>query len=675
MKLFKLSLILTATIFATSETNADEFEFKVESILDVKQIHHIDVSPDGKSVVYSITETLLGDGYNDYKTQLWVGPIDNPDHHFQFTRDNYTSTYGKWSPDGKAIGFISNRNGNGQLYGIQTYGGEAIQITNTYYGVETFKWSPDGKKVAIVYYADKETSEEDEENSEEEDTHNLSSDVVVKPYERGRSILAIVDVAPYLQDPQELTTEDYFVFGHESFDWAPDSKHIAFTYSTSEETEPLHKSAQIAVVNIETKEITKLPKITDIQCNPFFSPCGNYIAFSKSSTNVSVNNDPIFSIYDIHSNSFTDLSTPMRDNDMTLAHIVGWTDDSSSILCIEPYRTRHALWNVPIDQSRPTRIDNDKEFISNISLSNNKKYIACTVENTSKAPEIYVSELEDFNPVQVTKQNALFDNWEAPRTEIICWKSYDGTEIEGLLTYPKNYIEGEKYPLLLRVHGGPMCNYNEQFLANSIVYPNAPFAEEGFFLFRPNPRGSSGYGEKFRKAVVGDWGGKDFEDLMSGVDALVNSDMIDPLRMGVLGWSYGGYMTAWIVTQTNQFAAASMGAGVSNLTSMAGTTDIDNHMVSMLGGENWENLEGFIGRSPITFANQVETPLMIQHGHYDVRVPYSQSLEFYKTLMRQKKDVILVGYPRSGHTVLEPELRLDCLQRNLNWFIKHVRDK
>ncbi len=204
------------------------------------------------------------------------------------------------------------------------------------------------------------------------------------------------------------------------------------------------------------------------------------------------------------------------------------------------------------------------------------------------------------------------------------WKSKDGKEIEGLLTYPINYQAGTKVPLILNIHGGPTGVFQQTFIGGRGSYPLATFASRGYAILRPNPRDSSGYGKDFRYANQKDWGGADYQDLMSGVDKVIEMGVADPNRLGVMGWSYGGFMTSWIVTQTKRFKAASAGAPVTNLMSFNGTADIPAFVPDYFGGQAWENVEIYQKHSPMFNVKGVTTPTLIQHGEADIRVPISQ---------------------------------------------------
>ena len=283
------------------------------------------------------------------------------------------------------------------------------------------------------------------------------------------------------------------------------------------------------------------------------------------------------------------------------------------------------------------------------------------------------------SPRQLTFTNPQLDMVALAKMKAIRWKSKDGLEIEGVLILPPGYKKGDKLPLLTYIHGGPAF----QFSLGFTVYPPGPpqasrypvhvLAGQGYAIFCPNPRGSAAYGEKFRKANVKDWGGGDYQDIMSGVDHLIAEGIADPERLGVMGWSYGGYMTSWVITQTHRFKAASVGAGVTNLASMYGHTDIPLFMERYFGGPPWKQAKLYTDHSPMTFAGNIKTPTLIQHGEKDERVPLAQGQELYAALKRLGVPAEFAVYPRQAHNPQEPRLQADVLQRNVDWFNRWLK--
>ena len=295
------------------------------------------------------------------------------------------------------------------------------------------------------------------------------------------------------------------------------------------------------------------------------------------------------------------------------------------------------------------------------------------MQTADRPPEAFAAKVTDQSPTQVSHVNDEIAKISVGKTEVIKWKSKDGREIEGLLTYPNNYVVGTKVPFILNVHGGPAGVFGANYIGGRGVYPLATFASRGYAILRANPRGSSGYGTEFRRANMKDWGGMDYQDLMTGVDKVIEMGVADPNRMGVMGWSYGGYMTSWIVTQTKRFKAASAGAPVTNLMSFNGTADIPGFIPDYFGGQSWEIPEVYAKHSAMFNIKGVTTPTLIEQGDADVRVPISQGYEFYNALKAQGVPTRMIVLPRQPHGPTEPKMQIAAMQANLDWFEKYLK--
>jgi dipeptidyl aminopeptidase/acylaminoacyl peptidase len=295
------------------------------------------------------------------------------------------------------------------------------------------------------------------------------------------------------------------------------------------------------------------------------------------------------------------------------------------------------------------------------------------MQGSADPPEAFVSSVDAVSPHPVTSINAGLPKSSLGETKVVRWTGPGAVTIEGLLTLPAAYLEGTRYPLLVITHGGPPSAFTQTFIGSPAHYPIAAFAERGYAVLRPNIRGSTGYGKDFRYANYADWGGQDFQDMMSGVDYLIDKGIGDPERLGVMGWSYGGYMTAWTVTQTKRFRAASIGAPITDLASLNGIADMTTFVPDYFHGEAWEKPEPYIQRSPLYQVKGVSTPVLLQHGAADTVCPLPQSKEFYDALVKMGVEVRMTIYPRSGHIVRESKFVLHIMQENLDWFDQHLR--
>ena len=435
--------------------------------------------------------------------------------------------------------------------------------------------------------------------------------------------------------------------------------------------------SDIAMVPADSGEIVKLVSRKGVDRNPVFSPDGKYLAFETSNGN----HEPIglsdVNLIEISSKVITTLPhTPDRS-----ASLIDWKDDQ--LFIAEVYHTARVAMSMDISKLGRTQEKELKINRNNLmhdtmgaggaySYSNNG-VMSYRYESTNKPAEVFVKDLNSGELKQISHINDGLKFESFAKTELIKWKSKDGLDVEGLLTYPLNYEKGKKYPIILNVHGGPAGAFTQGFTGRPSIYMVQYFAENGYAILRPNPRGSTGYGKDFRYANFKDWGFGDFEDLVGGVDEVIKLGIGDSENQFLMGWSYGGFMTSFAVTKTNRFNAASMGAGLPNLVSMTTTTDIPDYLVGHMGEEFWNDYETYEKHSAMYQIKNVKTPTQVIHGQNDMRVPFTQGQEFYVALKRMGIDTEMIVYPRTPHGPREPKFLMDVSPRILTWFEKYKK--
>lgn len=661
--LFFMFILPAAT--GNSESVATDRGWTPEIILKVKSVGNVRVSPDGKQVVFTVREAIMTGDKSEYLTHIHMARTDGSPA-FQFTRGEKSCTSPRWSPDGRWLAFTSSRSGKINLYIIPVNGGEARQLTDVQTGVIGFRWSPDGKSIA---FTQTEALDEDQEKKKKagNDAHVVDEDFKMTHI----WLIPVRTDGDKKPDARQITRGDFTVgspFGG-GFDWSPDSKSIAFTHTPTPRVDDW-VLADISIADVASGKIKPLVNSGAAEIYPFYSPDGRWIAFTKSDDPPTWGFTSRIHIIEVDSGK----TRPLANTHDRQPGIIGWSPDGKTILYTEIYRTLNRLSALPTDGGPPDPISNTDKLISGVNVNHTGGHIGFTSQNPTTPPEAYISPLDGFRPLPVSRVQQLPD-LPLGRTEIIRWQSTDGTPIEGFLTHPVGDHSGQKVPLLVIVHGGPAGVFVRRFIANRGAYPISAFASRGYAVLRCNVRGSSGYGKTFRYANYSDWGGGDYQDIMTGIDHLIEKGIADGENLGIMGWSYGGYMTSWVITQTDRFKAASVGAGVTNLMSFTGTADISGFIPDYFQGEYWDVFDRWRSRSAMFNIKGVATPTLIQHGEKDARVPVSQGYELYNALKRQGVDVKMVTYPRQPHGIREPRLLMDAMQRNLDWFDTWIKEK
>ncbi len=633
---------------------------RLEDLLRIRNIEDARISPAGDRVAYVLSEIDLEK--NATPSRIWLVPTSGGAP-FRLTGGPGRDEMPRWSPDGKTIAFLSDRDGANQLWLIDLAGGEATRPAAVEGGVASFSWSPDGRKIAFLA--------RDPKPPGTDAAPNVPADVVVYDPDIPGLQLFVLDLAT--KETSRLTAPPAAVV---DFSWAPSGKKIAFAVQPSPRIQDLYRT-DILCVDLESKVVRDLVKRTGIDTFPRWSPDGTRVAFLSTEGRTEWIANWYLCLVPAEGGTPRNL-TPKFDEFMFTP---AWSPDGRRIFFQSPSGLRNQLNAVSPETGELRPLIRGDSFWSDFSFSAQADRAAFLGSNPTTPTEVFVSRLDEFNPIRLTFSNPELQDVSLGRQEIVHWKSSDGLEIEGLLMLPPGAPAGQPYPLLTYVHGGPSGRFAAEFSPQigspypiqAECYPLHVLAGLGYAVFMPNPRGSYGYGDKFRKANLLDWGGGDYRDIMSGVDALVDRKIADPEKLGIMGRSYGGYMTGWIISQTNRFKAASLGAGMSNLMSFYGQTDIPGYTEYYLGDVPWKTPDRYLKSSPVLYAAHIRTPTLILHGEKDLRVPLPQAQELYAALKRNGVPVQLIIYPRQGHVAAEPKSMRDMMERNLEWFARWVK--
>lgn len=652
-----LFVILIAVSAGFAQTNA---AWTPEMQLKTKSFGSPRVSPDGSKVVYTVVTEVMTADKSEYLTQIWLASADGKDN-TQITFADKSSTNPKWSPDGKWIAFTSTRKDNkSNLYLLRVGGGEAEMLTDVRSGVTDFEWSHDGRMIAFTM-TDAKSDDEEKNDKAKNDFRFVDENIKL-------ARLYVMPVAKDANDKREshkLTSNNRSVSG---FDWSPDGTKIVFSH-VSDPRADFWPTSDISIVDVASAAVTPLVATSAAESSPAYSPDGKWIAFSAS-------DGPVHWAQSNRINVIPAAGGTAKV--MPLSHdgqpgIIGWSTDGSEVYFNEAKGTGTSLYSANVATSAITEEQTDDAVITGLNLNSAGTTWGFVKQRASEPAEVFVVKMGDQTATQITRFNDDFIKIPTGRTELVKWKSKDGRAVEGLLTYPVGFKMGTKVPLIVNIHGGPAGVFQQNYIGGRGVYPLATFSSRGYAILRVNPRGSSGYGTEFRRANMKDWGVGDYEDIMSGVDKAIEMGVADPNRLGVMGWSYGGYMTSTIITKTKRFKAASAGAPVTNLMSFNGTADIPGFVPDYFGGQSWDLPDVYSKHSAMFNIKGVTTPTLIQQGDADIRVPISQGYELYNALKQQGVPTRMLVLPRQPHGPTEPRMQLAAMKSNLEWFEKYLR--
>ena len=668
-------LILFSLILSIGAIGQKNTSVSFEKWLSLKQAGPAVISPDGHLVAY--TQTTTDWLNNTYDVEIWLSKDKNEP--YQLTRTSKgSSTQPRFTPDSKFISFLADRGDKTQVYLIPVEGGEAFVISRDEDGVSTYEWSPNGKQLAYLKAdpdsaMDKNLKERYGAYSVEDETFrqshlwllnfNLDSIQLAGLYpcyknRKDSSVTKCYEIPVALR----ITKGNFTI---SSFSWSPDSKTIAVTKAPN----PLIPSSQyadIALVDVVSKNVTTLVSNPSVDAFDFWSPDGKQFVYHSTlddSTSFYYKNNRVF-IYDVSTKKSQEVAKDFDEQ----KSIVNWKP--GGIYFTAPQKTKSQLFIIDATSGKVKPLPVNLDVINTIAFSEQTKGIAINGRNYNDLPEVYVT--AENEPIKkLTKFSKQIETFNTPSNEVVQWKSKDGASIEGILLKPKNYDASKKYPLLVVIHGGP-TGVDRPEPTPTYVYPIMQWCERGALILRVNYRGSAGYGEKFRSLNVGNLGVGDMWDVVSGVEYLNSKGMIDTSRMGCMGWSQGGYISAFLTTNTNMFKAISVGAGISNWVTYYVSTDITPFTRQYLQSNPWVDMEIYRKTSPMTTINNAVTPTLIQHGELDRRVPISNAYELYRGLQDRKVPSKLVVYKGFGHGITKPKERLAAIWHNWLWFNQYV---
>nr|WP_255249780.1 S9 family peptidase [Bacillus sp. FJAT-45066] len=638
------------------------------------------VSPTKDKVAYVLTHVdKEKDGYYSY---IYLTDLNGNGRQFtsHYSKDHLVKDVTpKWSPDGSTLAFRSNRTGKNQVWLLHTDGGEAIQLTDVKQGIGEFTWSPDGKQLAVTVHGALDNFSEKEKEDEKKSDVKVITRLRYKGdgvgiYNEDRKHVYLFDIET---KAFKKVTEGEHDFGQPRF--SPDGKSLIYVGTKAEDKEWGYLPA-IWKYDLDTKEESLVYDGNGYIMAPSFSPDGKWLAFAGHTRGERSQGNSNVLLLSLETGECKNLTEHF---DYTVGNLVGvdakydtaetrliWDDASKNIYFNATVGGDCQLFKVSVDGEVSSALSPAVASVTSYDVLSDDKavLVLATPHSTGDLVVQDLSEVE--NVVKVTDWNEeLYKEVHLSTPENIHYISTDGVDVEGWILKPFGYEEGKKYPMILQIHGGPATAYG-----NGLHHEMQLMAAKGYVVLYTNPRGSHGYGHEFVNAVIGDYGGMDYEDIMAGVDyALATFDYIDQEELFVTGGSYGGYMTNVIVTRTDRFKAAVTQRSICNWHSFYGTSDIGFFFTEWQHGKAdlWEDYERLIKLSPLHYARNVKTPTLILHSEQDLRCPMEQAEQWYVSLKRLGVETKLVRFPDENHDLSrsgKPKHRLERLEHLIGWF-------
>ncbi|MCB0833360.1 MAG: S9 family peptidase [Bacteroidetes bacterium] len=632
-----------------------------EDFIDLKRVDGGSLSPDGRWVVYNVRTYSLKT--NTYVSNLFLQSVDGKTTKM-LTSSSFKDFSPVWSPDGKQIAFVSNRGGSYQIFTMALDGGEPRRLSDISTEVSAgngLAWSPDGKKIAFTsdVYPDCETDECNRTRNAAREESKVKAQVIDKiPFrvwdswkEGKRSQLFVIDVESGKFN--DLIKGDFDVppidlGGAMDFAFSPDSKTIVFTMNT-EKNIAWSTNNDVWTLPVSGGDLKKISTSLGNDNQPVYSPDGKYIAFRSMKRAGFEADQQNLMLYELSTGKTVNLTEKF---DRSVGG-VNWSPDSKVIYLDVEDQGYHVIYDMPVTGGTPRKLT-DKTYDVILGVSDNSMVTRRT--SFSMPPEIFVLNRDGSGARNLSNQNtaklALLD---LPAAEEFWFPGAGGTKVHGFLVKPPKFDEKKSYPAIYLVHGGPQGAWNNGW---SWRWNPELFSAPGFVSIMVNPRGSTGYGQKFTDEITKDWGGKVYEDLMKGVDYVVkNYSFIDGDRIGAAGGSYGGYMMNWMNGHTDRFKCMVSHAGIMEKITMYGGTEELWFEEWEMGGPYWEgrNKETFEKWSPHNFVQNFKTPTLVIHGELDYRVPVQQGINLFQVLQRKGIPSKFLYYPDEGHWILKPQ--------------------
>lgn len=668
----------------------------IDDYFQIQTVHEPQLSPDAQWVAYTVDKSSLRTDKNE--SRIWMISASGGEP-LAMTAEGVSSSHPRWSPDGKFLAFLSERKGGQtQVWLLNRQGGEAQQLTDTPQDVEDFAWAPDGRRMVLVL---KDPTPEELDDAKEKSRAAQSSTASdsdsddkkpksKRPWvidrlqfkadeigylDRRRTHLYVFDISK--KSLTQVTSGD---FDDSEPAWSPDSKLLAFTSNRSAGDPDLNYNTDIWVVPADVNNPNNSAHLTQVTTNPGIDMSPAWSPDGKSIAYVTMLDPKLFDYATHHLAISPATGGPAKVLTLSLDRMVTnphFSSDGKFIYFVADNDGAMVLKTIHLESggiADAAAVPNmtsaqysGARTVNGYSISSGPvNSVVAQIATIDRPDELFIIEGKQYK--QLTHVNdALFAQLKLSHGEYVHFKSKDGTPVSGYLYKPLNYTAGQKYPTLLIPHGGPVWAYYAEFSHLAQLY-----AANGYAVLFPNPRGSSGYGQDYAKAIFADWGNKDFQDDMAMVDYAIEQGIADPDKLGVGGWSYGGISTDFIITQTTRFKAAISGAGAAEFSSLYGHDQYQKDYEAELGLP-WENQAAWAKVSPFRNVAKATTPTLFMGGNIDWNVPILGGEQMYQALKRLGRTTELVVYPDEYHEFSLPSHIKDRLERDLAWYAHFVK--
>ncbi len=631
----------------------------LEEMISLKSIGTVALSPSGQMVAFDVTSVDWP--HNTFTSNVWLADTAGRQC-FAVTKGPDMSMAAAWSPDGQALTFLSTRLGKPQLFIFRPGQGEAEPLIEAPGGVQKYAWAPDGKSIAFL------TPEKPDPDKAKAESSGF--DAMDIDEGRPRSQMQIFDLAAKTAKP--LVSGDFHIMG---FSWSPDGSRIAFVTSPKN-LEPVTWDFQtLRVVNRDGSGM----KALDFRYYAAFtrrgeaawSPDGRFLSLEVGDLGQPELHNHIIQVYDFQTGNVFNASGATDH----FLYNCRWSADGSSITYVAYHLLNAQIFRLDVLKKEARQLSHfPKMEVNQLSFAADGRTIAFSASTPDWPQEIYVGDINSPDKARrLTDIHPELARIWLGETEEITWKADDGLPIQGNIVYPIGYEKGKAYPTVTLIHGGPAGNFNNSF-SGLFHCPAQYFAGRGYLVYMPDVRGSIGWGSEFMRKDMRDWGGGDYRDLMAGLDVLIARGLADKDKLVVWGGSYGGYMTNWIVTQTDRFKAAHSEVSISNLQSLWAIGPIGRILCRQYFEKTpLEDPELYRKLSPLTYAGNVKTPLLLTQNEKDERVPVEQAIEFFRAVQTTGTPVELYIYPGESHGTMMPNHQLDKLRKTESWFKEYLR--